>query len=522
MTHDFSGKDRLVTNVIASWAGYLVFFIAGLILPRLIHEQLGQTALGVWDLAWSLVAYFGLAQLGIGSSVNRYVSRYRMRGDNRGLARAVSTVWILQWVAALFAWTATLFVALYALPVWFAAKLGDFLTEARWLVFWLGSALAIQIAFDAFSGVVTGSHRWDWHNALNAGGYAVGVLGMAAVLWWGGGLASLAAVYCITVTATELARYRLARHLCPMLVLGPAHFCWRHAKAMALFGIKTLSGGLSELLSIQTVQLLVAFVLGPAALALFARPYALVRHIKTFVYKFSFVLAPTASALQSVGQREALAQLALDAMRYGVLLALPPCLGLAVLGEAVLAFWMGPEYVRATLMAILALGFLFSAAGAPAMQILIGMNRHGRATLLLLASSFLTVILAALALTRGGRDLEFVALAVIVPSVLVHGLYIPLDICRRLGIACRSYYREVWGRPLRALVPFVALLGAIRYAIPSRPGLQLFAALALGTVVLVASYWHAGFLPERLRTWLSRALAWPRQLAEALVKRTGL
>lgn len=519
MRPELSGKDRLVVNVVASWAGYLVFFVAGLVLPRLIHEQLGQVALGVWDLAWSLVAYFGLAQLGIGSSVNRYVSRYRARGDDDGLARAVNTVWVLQWVAALLAWAATFFAAFYVLPVLFASKLGDFLSEACWVVFWLGSALAVQIAFDAFSGVVTGSHRWDWHNALNAGGYAASVLAMAAVLWWGEGLASLAAVYFFAVLVTELARYRLARRLCPELVLGRRYFSGRHAKAMALFGVKTLSGGLSELLSIQTVQLLVAASLGPAALALFARPYALVRHVKTFVYKFSFVLAPTASSLQSVGQRAALAQLALDAMRYGVLLALPPCLGLAILGEAVLALWMGPEYARATLMVIFALGFLCSAASAPAMQILIGMNRHGRATLMLLAGSVFTVVLAGAALYGAGNGLEAVALAIVVPSVLVHGLYIPFDICRQLGITRRTYYREVWGRPLRVLVPFVALLGAIRFALPGRPGLQLLAALVFGAAVLATSYWRAGFLPERLRTLIGRALVWRKQLSAAIAKR---
>ncbi len=517
MRQDPFGKDRLVANVLASWAGYLVFFIAGLILPRLIHEHLGQTELGVWDLSWSLVAYFGLAQLGIGSSVNRYVSRYRARGDERALARAVNTVWVIQWAAALFAAAATFFVAFYLLPILFSEKLGSFLSQARSIVCWLGLALAIQIAFDTFGGVMTGSHRWDWHNGLNAGSHVVAVSGMALALWWGGGLATLAAVYFFTTLFTELLRFRLALWLCPGLILGPRHFSLRHLRAMAAFGAKTLAGGLSELFSIQTVQLLVAAALGPAALALFARPYALVRHVKTFVCKFSHVLAPTASSLQSAGRRLLLEQFALDAMRYGVLLALPPCLGLAVLGDAVLTLWMGPEYVQVALVVVLALGFLFSAAGAPAMQILIGLNAHGRATSVLLGGSILAVGLSFGTLYVLDGSLVAVAAGIVLPSILVQGIYIPGEVCRRLGIKRGSYWREVWGRPLRALVPFAALLGLTRVALSGRPGWQLLVALVVGGVVLGVSYWRAELLPERLRISLARTLAWPRQLA----RRTG-
>jgi O-antigen/teichoic acid export membrane protein len=523
MRQDLSGRDRLVTNVFASWAGYLVFFIAGLVLPRLIHEQLGRTALGVWDLAWSLVAYFGLAQLGIGSSVNRYVARYRARGDRRGLARAVNTVWLIQLAAALLALAATLFAAFYLLPVLFAAKLGAFLPEARWLVFWLGSALAVQIAFDTASGIMTGSHRWDWHNALNAGGYAVSVCGMATALWFGGGLAMLAAVYFFTTVATEWLRFRLARRLCPEFARGVAYFSLPHARSMGLFGLKTLSGGLAELFSIQTVQLLVAAALGPAALALFARPYALVRHIKTFVAKFSFVFAPTTSSLQSTGQRAQLAELSVEAMRYGVLIALPPCLGLAWLGDAVLWVWMGPEYAQGALAAVFALGFLFSAAGAPALQVLIGMNAHGRATVALLVASLIAAGLAAAVLELvPGAGLVAVAAAIVLPSMLAYGIFIPGEVCRRLGLPRALYYREVWGRPLRVLVPFAVFLALVRLTWPDRPGWQLTTAIALGIPLIGLSYWRAGFLPQSLRTVLVRARSWPKRLAGALARRTGM
>ena len=50
-----NGRDRLVSNVIWSWAGHLVFVISGFLMPRLIDSHIGQVSLGVWDFCWSIV-----------------------------------------------------------------------------------------------------------------------------------------------------------------------------------------------------------------------------------------------------------------------------------------------------------------------------------------------------------------------------------------------------------------------------------------------------------------------------------
>src|SRR5687768_777321 len=86
---DLTGRERMVWNLMSGWGGHLVFVVAGFVMPRMIDRQSGQLALGVWDLCWSVVTYFGLANLGIGASVNRYVARYRATNDVEALRRTV-------------------------------------------------------------------------------------------------------------------------------------------------------------------------------------------------------------------------------------------------------------------------------------------------------------------------------------------------------------------------------------------------------------------------------------------------
>jgi len=47
VTDDRTGQDRMFRNVIASWAGHLVFIIAGFVMPRQIDQTIGQVGLGI-------------------------------------------------------------------------------------------------------------------------------------------------------------------------------------------------------------------------------------------------------------------------------------------------------------------------------------------------------------------------------------------------------------------------------------------------------------------------------------------
>ena len=101
MEEDLTGRSRLVPNVIFNWAAYFVFIVAGFIMPRMIDHRLGREILGIWDFAWSLVGSFKLVQLGIGSSVNRYIAKYRAAKDTDGINLIINSSCFLLGTAGL-------------------------------------------------------------------------------------------------------------------------------------------------------------------------------------------------------------------------------------------------------------------------------------------------------------------------------------------------------------------------------------------------------------------------------------
>src|SRR4051812_35872132 len=263
---DLTGKARLKSNVLWSWAGQMVFVASGFVMPRMIDASVGQAALGVWDFCWSIVSYLGLANFGFGSSVNRYVATYRASGEIDNLSRAVSSVAVIQAGVGTIMLITSLVLA-WGVPEWFADRLGTHADTTRLVVGFLGSSIAVQLCFDAFRGVITGCHRWDLHNGVQAGTHALTTIGMLVALTLGGGLGSLAIVYFTCALCGELVRMTLALRVCPELKLRLRNASWAFVRQMAKFGSKSLVLGLPPLLVTQSVSVVLAAQLGPAKLA---------------------------------------------------------------------------------------------------------------------------------------------------------------------------------------------------------------------------------------------------------------
>jgi len=511
---DAAGRDRMVRNVLSSWGGHVVFVLAGFIMPRMIDARLGQVSLGLWDFSWSMVSYFGLAQVGVGSSVNRYVAKYRTANDVESLNRTVSSVNVIQMFATLLALTVTALL-MWLLPVFFGSRIGVEASTARWMIGLLGSAVAAGMAFNAFGGVLTGCHRWDVHNAVNAGTYAVITTGMVAALMLGGGLRAISAVYLVGTIAGELVRMRLAFRVCPELNISPRLATLSDIRMLLAFGGKTVVDNLSRLLLAQANSIIVAGYLGPAALAVYARPGALVRHADTLTNKFGMVLAPAASSLKGTHRLDELKQLFIGATRFAAFLAVPITVFLAVMGEPILQVWMGPAYRQGVLMAVLALGTLLPLTMRPAGHVLIGLNAHGRVGWASFAVAWLGVAAALISLGTFELGLIGAALSLVIPYTLGNGLFVMIYTCRRVGVPLGEFCRKAYLTPFACGVALAGGLLLVRLVFPHRPLVSLIAGAMVAAAIVGPAWWRFA-LPEHVRTKVLRKFGIGRNRAPAV------
>lgn len=494
---DLTGQDKMAYNVVASWVGYLVFVVAGLILPRMIDRHIGQTALGIWDFAWSLVSYFSIAGLGIGSSVNRYVAKFRSAQDLEGLRTAVASVWVIQVVSGLIVVAISL-AAGWSIPYFFSERLGANSTATQLVVVLLGLSIAVQMAFDSFRGVITGCHRWDVHNGLNSGSYLIISIGMIVALMSGGHLVSMSVVYLCGTVLGEAVRVWAAYRICPEISIQLRYFDLHQARDMLGFGLKGIAGGITGLIIGQGISILVTHYIGPAMLAVFSRPAALVKHTDVIINKFSSVLTPTAGSLQGSGKFDDVQKLIFSSARMGVYLTLPIVLFLSILGNHLLRLWMGDRYEAGLVLAILAFGSFLPISLQSVFSILTGLNQHGFVGAV---SSLITVILfglGALALTIVGWDLSGAAIIIAISATMGMGIIRPLYGCRKLKIPILKFLWETFSLPIACGTPFALCLAAIQMLLVERPLIAVLAGCAGGVLILGPLYWRC-LLPEAKR-----------------------
>jgi len=498
---DLTGRSRIVRNVFASWVAHFVFVVAGFIMPRFLDRHLGQELLGVWDFGWSLVGYFGLVQVGIGSSVDPFVAKYRAVHDTAGLNRAVSSAMCLQLLTAVTAGVVTL-LATWALPTLFGNRLGAHVAEAQGVVLMLGASICVSIILNIYGGVLVGCYRWDIYNSINAGFHAATVGGMILALCLGGGVRTLAAVALGGTAATEITRAFVAYRVCPELRVRFGMARWSEAVRLLGFGAKTMLSAVAGLLLNQTNSMIIAGYLGPAALALYSRPRSLVNHAQILVRKFGSVLGPTASSLHAGGQQSELRELLMKTGRLATYMALPAVLLFVIMGDPILHVWMGSRYEQGLVLGILAVGQLAEMTCQPLISILTGMNLHGKLGFMNLGVAIFSVLLGIISVGVLGWGLVGAAISLALPVLIVNGIYMPIHACRRLGMPLGQYMVATSKGPLLCSIPFAACLVAARMIWPDSPVVALGAGLATGGTVLALLYWRYA-LPPSLRQRIS-------------------
>jgi len=278
---------------------------------------------------------------------------------------------------------------------------------------------------------------------------------------------------------------------------------------MFVFGSKGFILSVTELLLNQVINIFVVAYMGPAALAIYARPRALLRHVRMLVVKFTSVIGPTASSLHALEEKDELRLLFVKVTRYVAYMVLPMILILSILGGPILEVWMGAHYRVGTVLLILALGHLASIFQMSVLSVLWGMNAHGRIVVANLVGGVAVIGMINLLLGPCDLGLRGAALAIAVPLVLVNGVYVPLYACRRLSLGIGQYVRETMAAPLALAVPFAAFLVAVRMQFPRSPHLAVIVGAGFGGAMLAVAYWFV-VVPSHIRNKIRRV--WARTL----------
>jgi O-antigen/teichoic acid export membrane protein len=342
-------------NTTINLIGSIVPIFVSLLTVPIYLGLIGEERYGVLAIAWLLLGYFGLFDLGLGVATAQRIAALR---DSAAVDRAQVfwTALILNGGLGVLGGVLIWPVAKYAFAEWF--KVGPAIEiELKAAVFWLVLAVPMATLSGVLSGALQGRERFLQLNVVSvAGTFLFQLLPLLAAMYWG---SSLAVVLPAAVFARFLSLVALF-DLCRRAIFGafPVSFVHRDARQLLRFGgWVTVTSFVSPMMVVLD-RFVIGAISGAKAVTFYTIPFQLADRITVIPSALSGAFFPRFTA--DGQQRE---QELADIAMHTLVVVVTPLIFVCILSaQPFLGWWISAEFaVQSTLVAqILLVGVWFN------------------------------------------------------------------------------------------------------------------------------------------------------------------
>lgn len=497
---------HIARNVVLNWLGTLSTMAVGFFLSPFILHRLGDVAYSVWVLAVSVVGYLNLLDLGMQSSIIRFVSQGYTKGDHEGASDAASAaLWVRIQISALAMLLSCIIAAVFPRVFKVPANLAR---DAQEAVLLIGAATAVTMTLGVAGAVMSALNRYDLHNYIGFPTTAIRVIGIVWALRTGHGIVAIAVCELIATLVNKSLQVWLAHRLYPEL-----HFRLKRPQPGTLrkvgsYSFYTFLATIAVQLVYMTDNVVVGAFVSVAAVTLYAIANALCRYTTQIIAAMSTTFMPAASAYEAAGDARSLELLFRNGTRAMMAVSLPVLITLIVRGSSFIGLWMGPQYAHPSgvVLAILAFPLIFAYANQTASAIAFGTGKHKLAGFWAigegLANLGLSIVLA------HWYGINGVALGTLIPSLVAQLGFWPRYISKLVGLSWFEVIWRVWRPILLVSLPFVLASWAVDVRFPAHSLVQfmLQVAATLPVFVIPAAVLFRSFLRERVLPTIKQML----------------
>lgn len=339
----FTSGALLARSVGWNLAGQLLPMIVGVIAVRPLVQGLGVERFGVLSLAWMLVGYFSLFDLGLGRALTKLVADDAARGDLRASRSMIWTAMLLMLAVGL----AGALVAVLATP-WLVARglkiTGPLQVEATASFYWLAVSIPIITVTSGLRGVLEARQRFSIVNAIRMPMSVLSFLGPLAVLPFSTSLVPVVIVLIVVRLGAAVAHLVACIAAFPEL-RGDVSFEWSGvAPVLSLGSWMTVTNVVGPLMAYLD-RFFVGALLSVNAVAFYTAPFDVVTRLLVIPFAVAGVLFP-AFAMSMANDQDRAAMLVARGTKYIFAGLLPVLLVVATLAADGLNVWLGPAFAE--------------------------------------------------------------------------------------------------------------------------------------------------------------------------------
>ncbi len=465
-------------NLVASWLGLVIQLVVMFLLTPFVVGSLGDVGYGVWSLVTSLTGYLGLVELGIGTSLGRFINFYLARDDVARVNGIISTA-AASFVAlgAAVLGVAGVIAALFG--VLFAKVPDAMVPGARMAVLLVAGALWLEMFNAIFISVLRSFESFHLWKAASVAAILLRAGATVLVLRAGWGFVGLALVLVGIQAIHAPVTYLLARHVFPALRIRRSLVGRGHFRELWGFSIWAFLGNVAHKLLYLTDIVVITILLGPRMVTFYTIPQVLVGTARGVLHHVTSVLAPQTIRASSVGDYRELRWLFIWGSKAIMVLGLPMLLGLIFLGRQFLTLWLDiwtlDEIRMSSIVLVLMAAPQFVVLATRQVgSILSGLGRVRFAATFTLIQAVTNLGLTLLFVMVFGLRLYGVALGTLVPMVIFN-IVLTAVVLRWIRMPAREYLLQSVARWMIA----AGVVGAMAYGVLMLPGAESWSTFIL-------------------------------------------
>ena len=331
----------LARNTLLNFVGQAVPLLIGVITIPFIIRGLGTERFGLLSLAWVILGYFAIFDLGLGRATTKFVAEALGKDAEDQVPRLVWTAVIVQAIFGIvgaFIWagiTPLLVERILNIPP-------ELVSEAKNTFYLLALSVPVILISSSFKGVLEASQRFDLVNAikipsniltfvlpligLQLGFTLPGIVALILTIRFG----MLAAFVAINFRIIpELKRYSSSFSLFPCLFS---------------FGIWVMVNSIVGPILRYLGPFLIGSLLTLAAVTYYTAPFEAVTRLWIIPTSLTMTLFPAFSALEGIKNKQKVSILFARSIKYILLVLGPFVIVICLFAREILQIWLGSDF----------------------------------------------------------------------------------------------------------------------------------------------------------------------------------
>lgn len=456
--------------------------IGFLMMPFLI-SSLNETWYGLWLTVGSIIGFFSLLTVGLGSAVQRYlsieISEKKATEYNKTLNSALFVFFIAAVLAILVSFV------LSSIPSFLNADIEQELKESfRYLIVIMGFNIAISFASSPFRGVLNSNYSFTAVSLAELLTILSKTILTISFIWLDYGVIGLALATIIGNFLGKTALILSAIYIVKRLDFGLNYVKKDKLRILFKYSGKTFLVWLGDILRFSIDNLVITTFVGLTSVTIYNLPVRLYHYASQFIITSLAVLQPLFSQL--AGTNDFNETRRKFEIAYGISFALSALLasGLLVFGYEFISLWVSPYPKVEVLIYFFAIMIAFETSQNPCLLILYSHNKHQYYAYQNIGEGVFNAVISIIAVQYWG--IIGVAVGSLAPQIITKLYLQPKITCNLIKYSLGKYYLQ-----MAKSYSFIILASALGHLFKTNidSWFLLVVNVAIFSAIFIPCYW---------------------------------